>query len=64
MIKLIIFWTIFAVIKATRGPHHPRGEPIVRQHVHYRPTKNSNPEKITQDEQLLHDTSHIQVSNV
>lgn len=38
-----------------RGPHHPRGESVIKHHVHYRPTKGEHNEKITQDEQLLHD---------
>lgn len=43
-----------------RGPHHPRGHAVVKHHVHYRPTRGSN-QKLTQDEQLLHDKEHIQV---
>ncbi|KAK4886099.1 hypothetical protein RN001_002370 [Aquatica leii] len=42
-----------------RGPHHPRGEAIIKHHVHYTPTRNK-PEKITQDEELLHDKSHLE----
>lgn len=52
--------TVILMVTTTglsRGPHHPRGESIVKHHVHYRPTKNSqsSPEKLTQDTQLLHD---------
>lgn len=42
-----------------RGPHHPRGQPIVKHHVHYRPTKNVD-QKLLQDKELVHDTAHIQ----
>lgn len=48
------------VAGSVRGPHHPRGEAIVKHHVHYRPTKDSD-QKLTQDAELLHDTAHIQV---
>jgi hypothetical protein len=51
---------VLAYVTEGRGPHHPRGEPVVK-HVHYRPTKTS-PEKLTQDAQLLHDKEHLQVS--
>lgn len=44
-----------------RGPHHPRGDSVVK-HGHYRPSKRA-PEKITQDEELLHDKEHIQVKH-
>lgn len=43
-----------------RGPHHPRGEVIVKHHQHYRPTRDVN-QKLIQDEELLHDKEHIQV---
>ncbi|CAH1371236.1 hypothetical protein MTP99_012723 [Tenebrio molitor] len=49
---------VLAYVTEGRGPHHPRGEPVVK-HVHYRPTKTS-PEKLTQDAQLLHDKEHLQ----
>lgn len=39
----------------SRGPHHPRGESIIKHHVHYRPTKGEHNDKLTQDDQLLHD---------
>lgn len=45
-----------------RGPHHPRGEKIVKHHVHYRPTRGTN-QKFTLDQELLHDTEHIKVIN-
>ncbi|XP_050505698.1 multiple coagulation factor deficiency protein 2 homolog [Diabrotica virgifera virgifera] len=48
-----------AVFVESRGPHHPRGEKIIKRHVHYTPTGSTN-EKLTEDEQLLHDTQHIQ----
>ncbi|CAH1158991.1 unnamed protein product [Phyllotreta striolata] len=60
-----MFWKltaslILAVISVeSRGPHHPRGEKIVKRHVHYSPSKD-NTEKLTEDKQLLHDTQHIQ----
>ncbi|XP_030763610.1 multiple coagulation factor deficiency protein 2 homolog [Sitophilus oryzae] len=46
------------VLCIARGPHHPRGEVVVKRHTHYRPTKDSD--KITEDESLLHDKEHIQ----
>ncbi|KAJ3659294.1 hypothetical protein Zmor_010990 [Zophobas morio] len=54
------FFLLMIWLNATegRGPHHPRGEPVVK-HVHYRPTK-TQPEKITQDKELLHDKEHLQ----
>ncbi|KAF5308916.1 hypothetical protein FQR65_LT00616 [Abscondita terminalis] len=42
-----------------RGPHHPRGETIVKHHVHYTPSRYKS-EKLTQDEELLHDQSHLE----
>ncbi|XP_018579403.1 multiple coagulation factor deficiency protein 2 homolog, partial [Anoplophora glabripennis] len=42
-----------------RGPHHPRGEKVVKRHVHYKPTKEES-QKITEDVQLLHDKEHLQ----
>ncbi|KAF5281960.1 hypothetical protein FQA39_LY00484 [Lamprigera yunnana] len=59
MIKLIIFLLIGNISSISRGPHHPRGEPIVKHHVHYTPTRYKQ-EKITQDEELLHDKSHLE----
>ncbi|CAH1099181.1 unnamed protein product [Psylliodes chrysocephalus] len=50
---------LLAVIVESRGPHHPRGDKIVKRHVHYSPTKDNN-EKLTEDMQLLHDKEHIQ----
>lgn len=55
-----ILFTIFTTTGGTRGPHHPRGEAIVKHHVHYRPTRGSS-EKLTQDAKLLHDKEHIEV---
>lgn len=39
-----------------RGPHHPRGASVSKHHVHYRPTRGENSEKLTSDMELLHDT--------
>ncbi|KAG5897153.1 hypothetical protein JTB14_020882 [Gonioctena quinquepunctata] len=50
---------IFLVFTEARGPHHPQGERVVKRHVHYKPTKETN-EKLTEDVQLLHDKEHIQ----
>ncbi|CAH1159497.1 unnamed protein product [Phaedon cochleariae] len=43
----------------SRGPHHPRGDKIVKRHVHYKPIKDAS-EKLTEDVQLLHDQEHLQ----
>lgn len=56
----IVFVNLLVTISA-RGPHHPRGEAVVKHHVHYRPTRGVTDEKLTQDIELLHDTAHIQV---
>lgn len=61
---LTIFGIVFTnllVIICARGPHHPRGEAVVKHHVHYRPTRGVADEKLTQDNKLLHDTAHIKV---
>nr|XP_023029869.1 multiple coagulation factor deficiency protein 2 homolog isoform X1 [Leptinotarsa decemlineata]XP_023029876.1 multiple coagulation factor deficiency protein 2 homolog isoform X1 [Leptinotarsa decemlineata] len=50
---------ILLVFTEARGPHHPRGEKIVKRHVHYKPSKETN-EKLTEDVQLLHDKEHLQ----
>lgn len=63
MIKVIISLVITSALAISRGPHHPRKATVVKHHVHYRPSKYANPEKITQDEELLHDTSHLQVNS-
>lgn len=42
-----------------RGPHHPRGEFVVKHHVHHRPTKGAD-QKLLDDKELVHDTAHIQ----
>lgn len=42
-----------------RGPHHPRGQKIVKHHVHYRPTRGAG-QNILEDKELVHDTAHIQ----
>ncbi|KAI4463615.1 multiple coagulation factor deficiency protein 2 neural stem cell derived neuronal survival protein [Holotrichia oblita] len=44
----------------SRGPHHPRGGVIVKHHVHYKPSRGGVEEKLTQNEELLHDKAHIQ----
>lgn len=44
-----------------RGPHHPRGEPVAKHHVHYRPTRGDPNDKVSLDQELLHDKEHIQV---
>ncbi|CAH0560069.1 unnamed protein product [Brassicogethes aeneus] len=58
MYYVAIVFCLIITIEA-RGPHHPRGDKIVKRHVHYRPTKE-NGEKLTQDDNLLHDREHIQ----
>ncbi|XP_057651160.1 multiple coagulation factor deficiency protein 2 homolog [Diorhabda carinulata] len=57
--KCLNLLSLFVVYTEPRGPHHPRGENIVKRHVHYTPSKNAN-EKLTEDMQLLHDKEHIQ----
>lgn len=47
------------VLADSRGPHHPRGEPIVAHHVHYRPSRGVE-QKLLQDEELVRDTEHLQ----
>lgn len=47
-----------------RGPHHPRGGKVIKHHVHYKPARGDTVEKLTQDEQLLHDKAHIQVNTI
>lgn len=60
MMNLFVLLSLVMVVGAFgRGPHHPRGEPIVKRHVHYAPSKD-NQQKITQDAELLHDKEHIQ----
>ncbi|BES93642.1 Hypothetical protein NTJ_06451 [Nesidiocoris tenuis] len=46
-------WLILPAAMAMRGPHHPRDN-----HVHYKPKHDGT--KLTQDANLLHDTTHIQ----
>ncbi|XP_044749197.1 multiple coagulation factor deficiency protein 2 homolog [Coccinella septempunctata] len=44
----------------SRGPHHPRGEPVNRRHhIHYKPNPGDTG-KLTQDSALLHDKQHIE----
>lgn len=42
-----------------RGPHHPRGQPIVKHHIHYRPTRGVD-QNLLENKELVHDTAHIQ----
>lgn len=60
--KSIVLVLAMAVVctVAVRGPHHPRGEKIVEHHVHYRPTRDVD-EKLTQNDELLHDKAHMEV---
>lgn len=61
---LFVFGLILASsfnVVVGRGPHHPRGEAVVKHHVHYRPTRNVE-QKLTEDVELLHDIAHIQVT--
>lgn len=60
MLQALILLTVVFSTTESRGPHHPRGEAVSKHHVHYRPTRNV--EKLTQDEQLIHDQAHMQVS--
>ncbi|KAB0800173.1 hypothetical protein PPYR_08053 [Photinus pyralis] len=60
MIKLIVIFVFGTVGAISRGPHHPRGEKVVKHHVHYTPSRHSSPKKMTQDEELLHDTTHLE----
>ncbi|XP_060531782.1 multiple coagulation factor deficiency protein 2 homolog [Cylas formicarius] len=53
--SLTVLITIVALASG-RGPHHPRGEPIVKRHTHYKPSRTA--EKFTQDAGLLHDAEH------
>lgn len=61
MITGVFFIIALIHSSQSRGPHHPRGEAVVK-HVHYKPTKTA-PEKLTQDAELLHDKEHLQVRN-
>ncbi|CAH1124231.1 unnamed protein product [Ceutorhynchus assimilis] len=54
----LTLFQMLVTITFARGPHHPRGEPLVKRHTHYTPGKNA--EKITQDFELLHDKEHIE----
>lgn len=58
--KMYIFLSYLIALSYARGPHHPRGEKVVKRHVHYKPTKEAS-QKLTEDVQLLHDKEHIQV---
>ncbi|XP_076252602.1 multiple coagulation factor deficiency protein 2 homolog [Rhynchophorus ferrugineus] len=55
--QVALFIVSWLAISDARGPHHPRGE-VVRRHTHYKPGKKA--EKMTQDDQLLHDKDHLQ----
>ncbi|KAJ8976822.1 hypothetical protein NQ317_011818 [Molorchus minor] len=57
--KIFPFVSCLLTLAFARGPHHPRGEKVIKRHVHYKPSKTA-PQKLTEDEQLLHDTEHIQ----
>lgn len=61
-IIIYIFLTYLITLSHARGPHHPRGEKIVKRHVHYKPTKEES-QKITEDVRLLHDREHLQVND-
>ncbi|KAJ8969380.1 hypothetical protein NQ314_001779 [Rhamnusium bicolor] len=58
-IKIYTFLLYILALAYARGPHHPRGERVVRRHVHYKPSRQAN-EKLTEDVNLLHDKEHIQ----
>ncbi|XP_017775616.1 PREDICTED: multiple coagulation factor deficiency protein 2 homolog [Nicrophorus vespilloides] len=60
ILRILLCSLSFISTIQARGPHHPRGEPISKHHVHYRPTKGTGEQKLTQDKQLLHDTEHLQ----
>ncbi|XP_025835244.1 multiple coagulation factor deficiency protein 2 homolog [Agrilus planipennis] len=55
---LVIFLYVMS-LSEERGPHHPRGSKVVKYHSHYRPKREAEV-KLTQDEELLHDTEHLQ----
>lgn len=58
---IILLGLLFtSILVSARGPHHPRGAKVVKRHVHYTPQREVK-EKITEDEQLLHDKEHLQV---
>ncbi|GJQ82845.1 hypothetical protein Trydic_g2585 [Trypoxylus dichotomus] len=56
----VLFFIWIASCTGIRGPHHPRGGVIVKHHVHYKPSRDGVEEKLTQNEELMHDKTHIQ----
>lgn len=58
MLSFVLLMCLLSLVDC-RGPHHPRGEPIAKHHVHYRPTRGAN-QKLLDDRELVHDTAHIQ----
>lgn len=56
---LLILVLSVSVCVHCRGPHHPRGEAVVKHHVHYRPTRGAD-QKLLDDEDLVHDTAHLE----
>lgn len=58
MLAFVILMSLVTLV-ACRGPHHPRGEPVAKHHVHYRPTRGAD-QKLLDDKELVHDTAHIQ----
>ncbi|XP_045479999.1 multiple coagulation factor deficiency protein 2 homolog [Harmonia axyridis] len=58
--SLLILFVGLIISVESRGPHHPRGEPVIRRHhLHYKPNPDDK-EKLTQDSALLHDKQHIE----
>lgn len=60
LVATFVLLAFFVLKAACRGPHHPRGEKIIKHHVHYSPSKEFQG-KLTQDQELLRDIEHIQV---
>ncbi|KAK9876499.1 hypothetical protein WA026_013874 [Henosepilachna vigintioctopunctata] len=57
---LLVVFTCSIITTESRGPHHPRGDPVSRRnHAHYKPNPEDN-EKLTHDDALLHDKQHIE----
>ncbi|XP_022912732.1 multiple coagulation factor deficiency protein 2 homolog isoform X2 [Onthophagus taurus] len=56
---LVLLFVLGLTCVGARGPHHPSGK-VAQHHVHYKPSKINGESKFNQDEQLLHDTEHLQ----
>ncbi|XP_066583683.1 multiple coagulation factor deficiency protein 2 homolog [Prorops nasuta] len=55
MVPIFFLGFVISITSGLRGPHHPRGS--ISSHHHYSPQKEI---KLTQDAELLHDTTHLQ----